>query len=94
MLKDFLPIGSVVLLKNAEKKLMICGRVQIQESDGRLFDYSACLYPEGMLSPDRIYLFNHEDIVRVCSMGLQDEEELELREKIRTALLQKVEKEA
>lgn len=85
-MKDFLPIGSVVLLKNAEKKLMICGRVQIQESDGQLFDYSACLYPEGMLSPDRIYLFNHEDIVRVYSMGLQDEEELAFRERIVEAL--------
>lgn len=88
-MKDFLPIGSVVLLKNAEKKLMICGRVQIQESDEQMFDYSACLYPEGMLSPDRIYLFNQEDIVRVYSLGLQDEEELEFRERIKEALQQK-----
>lgn len=85
-MKDFLPIGSVVQLKNAEKKLMICGRVQIEEPDGQMFDYSACLYPEGMLSPDKVYLFNQEDIVRVYSLGLQDEEELELKEKIKEAL--------
>lgn len=85
-MKDFLPIGSVVQLKNAEKKLMICGRVQIEEPDGQLFDYSACLYPEGMLSPNKVYLFNQEDIVRVYSLGLQDEEELELKEKIKEAL--------
>lgn len=82
----YLPIGSVVLLKNAEKKLMICGRIQIQESDGQMFDYSACLYPEGMLSPDKIYLFNHEDIDRIYAMGLQDEEELAFRNRIWEAM--------
>lgn len=87
-MKEFLPIGSVVLLKNAEKKLMICGRVQIQETDGKMFDYSACLYPEGMISPDRIYLFNQEDISRIYSFGLQDEEELAFREKIVKAIQQ------
>ena len=30
-MKDFLPIGSVVLLKETNKKLMIIGRVQICE---------------------------------------------------------------
>lgn len=87
-MKDFLPIGSVVLLKDAEKRLMICGRIQVQTSDKQIFDYSGCLYPEGMLSPDRIYLFNNEDIVRIYSLGLQDEEELAFKEQIKALLQQ------
>lgn len=87
-MKDFLPIGSVVLLQNSERKLMICGRIQMQQSDEKIFDYSGCLYPEGMLSPDRIYLFNNEDIVRIYSLGLQDEEEMACREQLQELLRQ------
>lgn len=78
-MKDFLPIGSVVLLKNADKKLMICGRIQTQSGDPKIYDYSGCLYPEGMISPKQMYLFNNEDILRVYYIGMQDEEEFKFR---------------
>ena len=80
-MKKLLPIGSVVLLKNASKKLMICGRIQAQleEEAPVVYDYSGVLYPEGMLSPDQLYLFNNEDIETVYYMGMQDEEEFKFR---------------
>lgn len=80
-MKNFLPIGSVVLLKKAAKRLMICGRIQIRMEAGeqKLYDYCGCLYPEGVLDPEKTYLFNNEDIDKVFYMGMQDEEEFKFR---------------
>ena len=68
-MKDLLPIGSVVLLKNAKKKLMVCGRIQVDLNSGeeKIYHYSGCLYPEGLIDPDKLFLFNNEDIERVYS---------------------------
>lgn len=79
MLNEFLPIGSVVLLKGAKKRLMICGRLQVEASTQKLFDYSGCLYPEGIIDIKEMYLFQQEDIERVYFIGLQDEEEFSFR---------------
>lgn len=80
-MKNFLPIGSVVLLKDAAKRLMICGRIQMRTDEGerKLYDYCGCLYPEGILDPERTFLFNNEDIDKVFYMGMQDEEEFKFR---------------
>jgi hypothetical protein len=43
-MEDLLPIGSVVLLNGANKKLMIYGRKQLQADTGKLWDYVGCLY--------------------------------------------------
>ena len=67
-MKDLLPIGSVVLLKEAEKSLMIVGILQKDETD-RVFDYIAVLFPEGYLDAETFFLFNHEDIADVRFVG-------------------------
>ena len=74
-MKDYLPIGSVVLLKNGVKTVMIYGRKQIAVKDGKEYDYIACLYPEGNLSDDFTYLFNIEDVDKVVFTGYQCDEE-------------------
>jgi len=74
-MEDFLPIGSVVLLKNANKKLMIYGRKQLQADTGKLWDYVGCLYPEGNISAEFTYMFNHADISEVIFTGFKNEEE-------------------
>ncbi|MBW6411939.1 DUF4176 domain-containing protein [Clostridium weizhouense] len=83
-MKKLLPIGSVVLLKDSDKKLMIVGRLQKQVGDEKEigYDYSACLYPEGNLRPDSLFLFNNEQIERIYFIGFQDEEELEFNKKL------------
>lgn len=78
-MKEFLPIGSVVLLKGGKKRVMICGRLQARVEDAVLFDYSACLFPEGIINPKELYLFNNEDIDTVFFVGLQDSEEFAFR---------------
>ena len=72
-MKEFLPIGTVVLLKEATKKIMIVGYLPIT-SDNKKFDYSGVLYPIGSLSPDQSLLFNSEDIDKVFFTGYKDEE--------------------
>ena len=74
-MKKFLPIGSVVLLKDSTKRLMIIGVKQIQE-DGTEWDYSACLFPEGMIDSKEFYVFNADDIDVLFFIGLQDSESL------------------
>lgn len=75
-MRTLLPIGSVVLLEGAEKRLMICGRLQTDVSTGKTYDYSACLYPEGVLDSKEFFMFNNENIKKLYFVGFQDEEEL------------------
>lgn len=79
MKNSLLPIGSVVLLKDANKRLMICGRVQTDVATDKTYDYSACLYPEGIVDSDSLYLFNNGDIQQVYFIGFQDAEELQFK---------------
>jgi hypothetical protein len=86
MNKNLLPIGSVVLLNDSNKRVMIVGRAQKNAKTGKLWDYSACYYPEGILDPDALFLFNHDQIMAIFSLGFQDLEEFKyqkiLNEKI------------
>ena len=72
-----LPLGSIVLLKDGEKKLMIYGRGQLSVTTGEGFDYVACLWPEGNLDEEFMFLFNNEDIEEVSHHGYADEEDAE-----------------
>ena len=79
MYKDLLPIGSVVLLKGGQKRLMICGRIQAREGSSKIYDYSACYYPEGMAQESELYFFDHDAVEIVFFIGFQDREELVFR---------------
>lgn len=79
-IKKYLPIGTVVLLKNAKKKIMITGfAVRGKESGTRIFDYNGCLYPEGVLASDKNLLFDHDQIEKIYYMGYISEEEREFK---------------
>ena len=86
MLDGILPIGTVVLLKESTKRVMIIGVLQksIEEEDGKqvLYDYSAVFYPEGYVGPDKTFLFNNSQIDKVFAIGYQDEEQFAFKEKI------------
>ena len=69
-----LPIGSVIQLKGGEKKLMIIGRVQIDTSTGKRYDYAACLYPEGIIDSKHTVLFNNGAIDRLFYRGYESDE--------------------
>jgi hypothetical protein len=73
--RDLLPLGSIVLLRDGEKKLMIYGRAQIAVADNDEFDYIACLWPEGNIDEEFMYLFNQSDIDMVFHQGYTDSED-------------------
>lgn len=73
----YLPIGSIVLLKGGAKRIMIYGRQQKELKSDKVWDYIACLYPEGNLNEEYMYLFNHNQIEKIFFIGFQDEEEIE-----------------
>jgi len=75
-MKKYLPIGSVVLLKESQKRIMIVGVKQKQAGADKVWDYSACLYPEGIIDPERLFLFDTEQIERIYFIGFQDDEGL------------------
>ena len=85
MFTGLLPIGSVVLLNNSTKKAMIIGFCQKEasgESEDKIWDYAGCLYPEGYLGPNQVYLFNGDQIDKIFSIGYQDEEQFEFKTKV------------
>ena len=73
-IRELLPIGSVVLLKNGTKKVMIFGVKQTDNSDGKEYDYISVLYPEGNVGENGQFLFNHSDIDEIYFRGCEDEE--------------------
>ena len=78
MEKIYLPIGSVVRLKDATKRIMIIGFYVKSESDidnNKIYDYVGCLYPEGMIDSKTNLLFNHDQIEEVYALGFTDDEE-------------------
>lgn len=79
-MKNLLPNGSVVLLNDGKKRIMIYGRVQKSNDSGKLFDYAGCFYPEGIMNTSEVMLFNHEDIKTLFFIGFQDPEEFAFRQ--------------
>lgn len=80
MRRDLLPIGSVVLLKGGEKRIMICGRIQTKAGEDIIYDYSACYFPEGIVDAKHMFFFNNDAIERIFFIGFQDPEELSYQE--------------
>ena len=78
-----LPLGSIVTLKEGEKKLMIYGRGQLAADSEEEFDYVACLWPEGNLNEEFVYLFNHSDIHAIYHQGYTDIEDLNFLDVLR-----------
>ena len=78
-----LPIGSVVLLNNGTKKVMITGFYSVAANDtSKVFDYCGCLFPEGIISSEQNLLFNHDQIMTVNFMGYKNDEEVEFKTKL------------
>ena len=91
--EKFLPVGSVVLLKGGKKELMITsylifptGELVVdgkkENPEGKMYDYGACTYPEGIINSDQIFGFNHDQIERVCFKGYVTESYSEISDKL------------
>lgn len=80
--RNLLPIGSVVLLKGAEKRLMIFGIRQTSSDNKREFDYVGVLYPEGNMGENVRFMFDDDDIEEIVFRGYMDTERDEFLEKL------------
>lgn len=67
-----LPIGSVVILKNGNKMIMIYGHKQIRIEDRVKYDYIGCFYPEGYFSARGNVFFNHQDVGQLIFKGYEE----------------------
>ena len=82
MLEGLLPIGSVVLLGESTKRVMIVGVCQRGGEDGNtLWDYCGVLFPEGYFGADEMYMFNSDQITQIFALGYQDGEQLVFKAK-------------
>ncbi len=64
----FLPIGTVCLVENVNKKQMIIG----YSKSG--YDYVAVSYPMGFESDNKLSYFNHSQVYELYSLGYKNEE--------------------
>jgi len=90
MKERFLPIGTVVLLKDATKELMITSYCifptgtqytkdgQEVQAEQKMYEYGGCPYPEGILDSNTINAFNHDQIEKILYMGYETEKQEEL----------------
>jgi hypothetical protein len=79
--EKLLPTGSIVVLKEGTKKLVIYGRKQIlmSEENPKMYNYLGCFYPEGYINPDYTFVFNHDDISEIIFVGYIDQMKINLR---------------
>lgn len=84
---ELLPVGSVVLLKNAQKKIVIIGLMPIKHLDSGedvAYDYIGVPYPEGYIGQESAMLLMHESIEEVVFIGYSNDE--------RTTMIEAVQK--
>ena len=96
--KKYLPIGTVVLLKGAKRELMVTGyciipKGNVYDKNGKvdmkknqIFDYGACLYPEGVITSEQLFAFNQEQIEKICFMGYKTDKQEALSKRIEEAV--------
>jgi len=70
----FLPLGSVVLLKDAKRYVVIIGYAVIEEGSTKVWDYMGCAYPIGVITSTGSLLFNRNQIEKIIHTGFSDEE--------------------
>ena len=77
MKEKFLPIGSVVRLKNGVKNVMIMSYLIFPTGNDQhkeMYDYGGCAFPEGVIDNKVGIGFNHDQIEEIIHVGLEDDE--------------------
>lgn len=71
--KHYLPIGTVIKLKDVDKPLIIIGYGGKIEEKNIKYDYIAYPYPNGFISVDKNFVFNADEIGEILFEGYKDE---------------------
>ncbi len=86
MKEKFLPIGTVVYLKDKKRKVMITSYLIFSKGDDEektVYDYGASVFPEGIIDSNYSFAFNHDDISEVVYMGLEDDDYKKLNDMLK-----------
>ncbi len=71
----YLPIGTIISVKNSEQKFMIIGYCTTANDNlEKIYDYNGCLYPVGVISTNQTFLFDHNQIDKLYFLGFKNEE--------------------
>lgn len=73
-MKEVLPIGTIVLLKEATKKVLIVGYLPQEKDAEKIYDYSGVPFPEGLIDSRQLLLFNQDRILQICHKSFYDDE--------------------
>ena len=65
----WLPLGSIVQLHEVDHPVMICAFMASEASDGQIYDYGGCAFPEGMQGMGNVF-FDKDQIEAVHAFGL------------------------
>ncbi len=79
---SLLPIGTIVSLSNATKKILIIGYLPQEIGSDEVYDYSGVPYPDGLIDSKRLLLFNHKQINRIDHLSLDDQETKDFIKKV------------
>lgn len=71
---NFLPIGTIVKIKNCNYKIIIVGYNGINQHKNLTFDYVGFVYPYGFLERKNTLLFNADIIENIYYMGYKTAE--------------------
>ncbi len=78
---DWLPLGSVVRVDDSEQKIMIIGRNQRDAYDPNIsYEYSAVLYPQGLMNPEENLLLNLNQVKQIYYLGYSDNQNKQFEE--------------
>ncbi|MBQ7613437.1 MAG: DUF4176 domain-containing protein [Butyrivibrio sp.] len=70
MWEGLLPIGSVVQLIGSPRKfLIICTCALKDGEEKKIYDYAACLFPQGYSDYNELYMFDREQIDKIFCVG-------------------------
>ena len=81
MEEKYLPIGSIVTLKDDLTMHMIVG--YLNKKDDEIKDYISIYFPYGMITIDAIAYFNHEDIEKIIFSGYKNDKYKLLNDKLK-----------
>ena len=87
VIKNILPVGTVVTLKDVDVNIIISGYCSVSEKNPEYtWDYSGFLFPIGYIGEESIVSFDTDQIEKVITYGFQDEEQLRYMEEFKKIL--------
>ena len=78
---EWLPLGTIVSVDDSNQKIMIIGRNQRDSNNPDIsYEYSAVLYPQGLIDPKENLLLNLNQVKQIYYLGYSDDNNKQFEE--------------